>query len=361
MTSVLHISRGFVDYLDGVFQAIPEECHVNCVMPAADAKKLSPGSNRVTIVELHPPRGRKLGSILFVCKLLSLIARLKPQVIHLQSGVAWELIAVALFPSIPVVLTVHDVDRHPRYGSRKFVPMPLQRFLVWRARCIVVHADAVRETLERKYLTARKRAVFVMPHGPITRYGSVGARREFGARLMFFGGINKYKGLEVLLDAMRGVWRECPNASLTIAGPNPGRLRIEDFVNSSDLSKIKVLDRYIDDSEVAELFCEADLVVLPYIEASQSGVLNLALSFSVPLLVTRVGGLPEIVEKAEFGEVVKPGNSEMLMKAIVRLLRSPKLLEKYSRNIVEKRHMERKAQISTLRMVYLTAKRHAHG
>ena len=84
----------------------------------------------------------------------------------------------------------------------------------------------------------------------------------------------------------------------------------------------------VSDQRVTELFRWADVIVLPYIEASQSGVLQLAMAFAVPPVVTRVGGLPEVVADGWSGLVVEPRDEAALANAISRLLSDTNLRER---------------------------------
>ena len=123
--------------------------------------------------------------------------------------------------------------------------------------------------------------------------------------LLFFGLIREYKGLDLLISAMSQLDE---SYQLVIAGEAYGdfgkyRQAIENF---PACSRIKTLNRYIDDDEVPLLFSAADLLVTPYRSATQSGVIPVAYHFDVPVLVTDVGGLKEYVENAGTGLVCQP-------------------------------------------------------
>jgi len=88
----------------------------------------------------------------------------------------------------------------------------------------------------------------------------------------------------------------------------------------ADPDRFEIHNRYIPDSEVARLFEEATIVAVPYIEASQSGVVQLAFAFGKPVVATEVGSLPEAVDHGETGLLVRPGDADALATAIVGLL-----------------------------------------
>jgi glycosyltransferase involved in cell wall biosynthesis len=81
---------------------------------------------------------------------------------------------------------------------------------------------------------------------------------------------------------------------------------------------VRLEDRYISNEDVAVYFSAADVVVLPYVEASQSGIVPIAYSFDTPVISTRVGGLPEAVLDGETGFLVDPGSAAQLTEAILR-------------------------------------------
>lgn len=159
--------------------------------------------------------------------------------------------------------------------------------------------------------------------------GGVASSKEARERLMlpesakvllFFGFVREYKGLGSLIDALPEIRNSLPDARLLVVG---------DFIDDKEkyLGKIEAIgagpmvdlyDHYIPDREVEVYFKAADLVVLPYLSASQSGVVQIAFGFGKPVVVTSAGGLPEVVEDGRTGFVVPPKNPEALAKAIVR-------------------------------------------
>ncbi len=159
-----------------------------------------------------------------------------------------------------------------------------------------------------------------------------------GRYALFFGFIRDYKGLDLLLDAMSDKRIGQLDVKLIVAGefygdPKPyldqiGRLGIGD--------RVVLHTDFIPDSEVNRYFCAADVVVQPYKTATQSGVTQIAFQFEKPMIVTRVGGLPEIVPHKKVGFVVEP-NARMIADAIVRYYE-----ENWQSRLVEGVHAEKK-------------------
>jgi glycosyltransferase involved in cell wall biosynthesis len=177
-----------------------------------------------------------------------------------------------------------------------------------------------------------------------------------GAVLLFFGYIRKYKGLEYLLGAFPKVLRQMECTLLIVGEIYEERERYLAMIDGSDAkARIRLIDRYIPNEEVAVYFNAADLVVLPYISATQSGVIQMAYGFNRPVVSTRVGGIPEAVLDGETGFLADPQDAEGLATAILTFFKARKTTD-FSLNI------ERvKDRFSWERMVEVIEKLHESG
>ena len=166
------------------------------------------------------------------------------------------------------------------------------------------------------------------PHPLYDHYGDTLERKEaldlIGLResqkyVLFFGFIRDYKGLDLLLDAMADERMEHMGVKLIVAGEFYGDPKpYMDQLRRLDIdSRVVMHTDFIPDHEVNRYFCAADLVVQPYKTATQSGVTQIAFHFGKPMVVTNVGGLPEIVPDGKVGFVVEP-DAQQIADAIVR-------------------------------------------
>ncbi len=166
------------------------------------------------------------------------------------------------------------------------------------------------------------------PHPLYDHYGETLTRQEaldlLGLRtsqryVLFFGFIRDYKGLDLLLQAMADERMEPLGVKLIVAGEFYGDPKpYHDLIARLDLSsRVAMHTDFIPDHEVNRYFCAADLVAQPYKTATQSGVTQIAFHFERPMLVTNVGGLPEIVPDGKVGFVVEP-QAQAIADAIVR-------------------------------------------
>lgn len=136
--------------------------------------------------------------------------------------------------------------------------------------------------------------------------------------VLFFGYVRKYKGLNVLIDAFPAVLKSNPNAKLLVVG---------EFYDSSEKyykqieslglqNSVKVVQKYVPNEDVGKYYSVADVVVLPYLSATQSGVLNIAYGFGKPVIVTKVGGLAEDVIEGSTGYIINPDNPGEISSAV---------------------------------------------
>lgn len=283
-----------------------------------------PGAAARFVTERTPPSVRHLSipgrvrsprGLFDAARVAREIRRFGPDLVHLQESIGTDLRLVLASGARPrrFALTVHDPVRHP--GERKSRSGLLgNAALVRYAGLIFVHAEALREELEE---VARPRApIVVVPHGVDPQEPEPLPDRP---AVLFFGRLGHYKGVDVLLDAMTEVWASLPEATLTIAGDG----ELEDHPALGD-ERVTLRREYLPDEELPALFAAARCVVLPYRQASQSGVGSLAKRYGRPLVVSDVGGLPELVADGS-GLTVAPEDPGALAGSLIRLLRDDEL------------------------------------
>jgi len=237
----------------------------------------------------------------------------------------------------PAVFTICSILRLMRRGKVIFVchnVLPHEKSLVDRllARLAFAAADGflVQSCEDReKLLRIRRKAPVAVHPVPIFDFfgtGSAtkeGARRAIGAGdgplLLFFGYIRAYKGLTYLIDAMPLVREKVP-AELVVVGEFYEDSRpYRSLAARLGLGEaVRFEERYVGNEEVESYFVASDLVILPYVSATQSGIMQIAIAFDRPVVVTDVGGLPEAVVPEKTGFVVPPRDPDALARAIVR-------------------------------------------
>jgi glycosyltransferase involved in cell wall biosynthesis len=257
-------------------------------------------------------------------------ASAEADIVHFQWLPVQHLDAHLLPRGRPLVITAHDVlPREARLGQAT-----AQRRLYERFDAVVVHSEHGRRRLTGE-LGLDPRRVHVIPHGAFSHLAALAqptpARRGAAPPLLgvppnedrpvvlCFGLMRPYKGIDVLLSAWRGIG----NAELWIAGMP--RMDIAPL-RAAAPPGVRFIPRFIPEQELPAYFAAADLVVLPYREIDQSGVLFTALAFGRPLLLSDAGGFPEMAATGA-ARIVPAGDADALHGALVELLADPAVRE----------------------------------
>ena len=289
-------------------------------------ENLPPSSPDIALHRVQFPRQRQIISgIPPIVHLAREIRRTKPDLVHiLADGNAWCVPLRALLWPLPVVITVHDADYHPGDAASQRVPRSVINMLRKSATAILVHGPDIESRLAAQLPETRKR-IFQFPHIPLLRFRN-SARVEARAepddrrvrRVLFFGRIAGYKGLKYFLDAALRISATTDDVRFVLAGSgslDPYREQLDRLGNHVD-----VINKFITFEEAAGLFAQADILALPYVEASQSGVLMMAVPYALPVVASDVGELSATVRDVNCGLLVPPKDSVALADAITKLL-----------------------------------------
>jgi glycosyltransferase involved in cell wall biosynthesis len=225
-----------------------------------------------------------------------------------------------LAPSRPRIYTMHW--RLPEAGTR--IGRTLERLLA-EMDAVVVHSEHGADRLEGDFSVPREK-LQVIPHGAfdyLTRQEDEvplpeELREVEGPVILAFGLIRPYKGTDVLLEAFRGI----EGAELWIVGmPRMPMDGLRELARRA-VGRVRFVDRFVTDPEIPAFMRRADLVVLPYHNIEQSGVLYTALAFGRPLVLSAVGGFPEVAERGA-ARLVPPEDPDALAAALRELLDDP--------------------------------------
>lgn len=230
----------------------------------------------------------------------------------------------AVLAKCNIIFVCHNVFPHERFPMDRF----LTKMVLKRANGYIVQSKMDATDL----LSVKADANYVLtPHPTYNAFKlqdmtKMQARKILGKSadekvLLFFGFVRKYKGLSYLLKAMPDVLagrKETDKVSLMVVGDfGEDKQEYLDLIQELGIGNaVQLVEGYIPDREVEKYFAACDLVVLPYESATQSGIVQIAYGFEKPVIVTNVGGLPDVVDHGRTGYVVESQSPGKLAEAI---------------------------------------------
>ncbi|MEZ4963566.1 MAG: glycosyltransferase family 4 protein [Saprospiraceae bacterium] len=326
---IFHLSRyGYADYAAGLIDHLPIEDGLIYLSKYHSV----PISKAFQTITTYRNGFEFLLSSLFL--LPGFLRKIHREIRKQQVGVAyfpgfhyWDLplIWVCKWGKVAVVYTVHDGILHE--GENHWSHRWLQKASIRAADHLIFLTRYMREETLKSWKNAPPSSIIA--HGPIQLPGlSTLHRHSPNLKLLFLGRIGQYKGIKLLLNALEvaenDIWEH-----LTIAGQP-----LYDF-KKPDHPKINLIGRWLSEGEMVSLLHEHDLLILPYQSATQSGVVALGIAAAIPMICTKVGGLPE--QLAENEAVWAAPNSTDILEAIRFLSKNPAAYDAIHQQLLKKR------------------------
>ena len=324
-----------IEYTIELTEALTELEDVMLMIPDKQSKRFEKVIKpNVNLYAFSYPRIRYPTNLIMIYNIIKKIDEFKPDVLHIQKGHPWFNYTLAfLVKRYCLVTTIHDVILLDRPSKR--IPELTYTPPIKYAKKIIVHGKYLKNAMVHKYKRSSE-DIHVLPRGVnsvYTRYIERSVEEE-RCTVMYFGRIWGYKGLRYLIEAEPLISKKVPNAKIVIAGAG------EDFQKYRELMVNKerfiVYNEFISHKMVAKLFQKASLIVLPYTDGSQSGVIPQAYAFKKPVVTTNVGSLPENIEHGITGYVVPPRDSKKLAEAIIDLLVNDEKRKRMGENAYKK-------------------------
>lgn len=322
---VLLLSAGFVEYMVELSNGLcrNENVKVYLLMPEGKVhrKYLEYLDKRVVFLTFNLIDYISVRDISrMVIDLRKTINRICPDIFHLQSD-GFRFIWLTLLltkKKFKLINTIHDPALH--IGDRSSKRYLFNEKITRRyTDHFLVHGEFLKKELsEISKISSEK--ISVVMHGNFNIY-KIWRESDIKKRpnsFLFFGRIWKYKGLEVFLHASEIILQNHPEAIFIIAGTGEN---IDHHIKEYGEKKSYIFKNYrLAEKEVDELFQFSTFVVLPYIEATQSGVIPIALSYGSVVIATRVGSIPEVIKDNSNGYLVEPKNKEALAAIMIKAM-----------------------------------------
>ncbi|MFA5005854.1 MAG: glycosyltransferase family 4 protein [Candidatus Izemoplasmatales bacterium] len=222
-----------------------------------------------------------------------------------------------LFKKTRTFYTMHDVYPH---NNKKNLVWKISDKLAMKCDHIIILSDYFRNDIKINYHKLDSN-ILTVPHGNyyngVNKKGATSTYDDTLYNFIYFGQIQEYKGLDVLADAFRLLFKERKDVSLTIAGSGDFSPYRDKFA-AAKCPNLRIINRWITDEEIPELFsAKKQITVLPYKSASQSGVIPLSMHLQSLVIATNCSGISEQVINGKTGFLVEPNNVESLLSVML--------------------------------------------
>lgn len=234
---------------------------------------------------------------------------------------------------IKILYIIDNIDFHEKWIAGDL----FTKYALRNADHFITMSDSVYNSLFKLFPQLTKSKVHKLRHPTYDFYSSNQTKSfEWQKRILFFGYIKPYKGLDLLLEAMPTVLKSLPELKLDIAGEVYGNeSQYTDLIEKYKLEESVTLhNRYIPNEDVEKFFTSSDICVLPYKHATQSGIIQLSYAVGVPVIATAVGGIPEVIKDGETGYLIPANDVQAIASAIINFYQENRL-ELFYHNIMK--------------------------
>lgn len=268
------------------------------------------------------------GTILYLTKLLKKLKDINPDIVHVEGlwmGTPGYLAKKIL--KIPYVITGHGSDVYLQ-----------SKLLHRRSKFVLKSADAViglTEHMKKEMENICKKNVFVVPNGINLREFKnlqklkIDKRKQ---RILFVGSLVPVKGIKYLIESMKKITNDYPNAELVIVGDGVDKYELEKLVIELDLCDSISFVGKVPNHKIGQYMIESDIFVLPSLSEGFGIVLLEAMASGLPIVASNVGGIPSIIQNGVNGFLVDPKNSEKIAEKVLFLLNNEETMIKISQN-----------------------------
>ncbi len=272
-------------------------------------------------------------NLLLQFRLARVIRKINPYIIHFNIDFNHNYFLLYFLLKTPIVCTIHDPLPHSDNDTFREA---LKRNISYRFinNYIILNREQqeafiIRYRLQRKNLFTSTLGIYdyLLRFSPLPSTKKSHLKGD-SIQLILYGRINRYKGIKYLLPAFDSILSKFSDTKLVIAGKGDPEVG-----NIEGRKNILFINRYIENEDLAKLIYESDIVVCPYTDATQSGVIMTAFAFCKPVIATDTGGLKNFVEDGITGLLIEPANSVRLEEAIEKFILDPGMLDIMSRNI----------------------------
>lgn len=318
-----------------VYNYLDKELLTKLISNGTEVKQLQRFKDLIPLEKTFVVKGVRNSNILQKInnsfKIHKLVEKINPDVVLVDSHMLTYVVTSFLYRK-KTVLLVHDPFLHS--GEKFFIDNIFRRlyFSLIKTK-ILLNKNQKSEFINYfKQDESHVFTSFLSIYNYLTYFSKKSEKNSASFNVLFFGRISPYKGLKYLFDAFSEILqlKEFNNITLTVAGSGNFDFDIKPY---TAFPQIKIINEFVQPDLLAELVQNSSVVVCPYTDATQSGVVMSAYAFKKPVIATRVGGLPEMVDDGSTGLLIDPKDSRAIKEAVLKLYYHPEILQKMEENI----------------------------
>lgn len=260
-------------------------------------------------------------------EIITVIRQVNPEVIHIQAN--GHRLFYLLLPLLPrktaLINTIHDPVKHTGDVASRVISD--EATIYWCRKytdAYIVHGNVLRESLATSYRLDIS-IIHSVHHGHFGIYKRLqsGQAKEVPLSVLFFGRIWEYKGLKYFIEAANLLSDRYPEARFHIVGAGDDIGKYVEQINAPE--NFDIVNERVSIEHVGKYFQQCTVVVLPYIDATQSGVIPVAYAYGKPVIASNVGAISEVVDDGKTGFLVPPRDAKALAEKIALFLENPRL------------------------------------
>jgi len=345
------LNGGMTQYSTQIANAVIDYVEVTVIAPESDElRKLLDEESRfhpLSSPELSGPIGTVLAGTLALISISRCIRQQEPDLIHVPflAGIpSIVTLPILWLHRVPIIGTIHDPVSHTGQ-EMNFLNIDLRVAILTQVtrllNIIIVHGEySKQQALSAGYAGDKIR---VLPHGLYDHFNSADdgqpAAIDNDNILLFFGKIRPNKGFDRIPEIVDGVAESVSDVTAVVAGSADVGWQIDhDKINQiienlQSHEMVNLDNRYIPNDEVGRYFSAASLVVLPYYDATASGVAMIAYTFDTPIVATRTGEMGRMIERDNTGILTNPESTDDIVEAVIKMLTDQELQQNFKENI----------------------------